>query len=521
MDKTNSSCDDILNFSIQKLSEHAKNKNKFRKDPILTSTGGIDSSDYTNKSLRRSQVSQKTFYNTKFINSTAAGSTFMHCTFDNCEIINANFQECAFGKNEFKNINKENPITHSNFNRSLFSNDFSISDVDFQHSIFRQAAFINGSLKNIVFYSSTLEDTVFSNVSMEKVRFNDLNIDYSIFDNIRADNVIFPFSQVCFTFGLLPYLMTTKDHIFITSAQNSEGFIKPKEFLLLLPYFEQYYMKTNEFFPLANIYLSLGKYAEAKTIILNGILLATTIFDFRQIKYLSKLIYMHSIFDFHQRKSIYDYINSHIMFCDMNPGLLYSYSTYKSEISSFLLDNNRSGIITAEIDILTNVYPEESEKIGVLLSTLELLIETGKSEKGEHSILFRHNSAEEVFIVIQDIYRALQLLVPAIYSVLLGAFILDEKWKAKKKYKLDQKNASELKEIELERTRIELEREKIALKKEKMEFFQMQTKMEHTTENLRKNIVNYSIDILEINHISYGDIPPEADKKIIQFSSKK
>lgn len=133
--------------------------------------------------------------------------------------------------------------------------------------------------------------------------------------------MIFPFSQVCFTFGLLPYLMTTKDHIFITSAQNSEGFIKPKEFLLLLPYFEQYYMKTNEFFPLANIYLSLGKYAEAKTIILNGILLATTIFDFRQIKYLSKLIYMHSIFDFHQRKSIYDYINSHIMFCDMNPGL--------------------------------------------------------------------------------------------------------------------------------------------------------------------------------------------------------
>lgn len=32
---------------------------------------------------------------------------------------------------------------------------------------------------------------------------------------------------------------------------------------------------------------------------------------------------------------------------------------------------------------------------------------------------------------------------------------------SQKKYKLDQKNASELKEIELERTRIELEREKL------------------------------------------------------------
>lgn len=45
-----------------------------------------------------------------------------------------------------------------------------------------------------------------------------------------------------------------------------------------------------------------------------------------------------------------------------------------------------------------------------------------------------------------------------------------------KKYKLDQKNASELKEIELERTRIELEREKIALKKKKWNSFRCKQK---------------------------------------------
>lgn len=512
---------DTLDFSIERLSEHAKNKNKFRKNPILTSTGGVDSSDYTNKSLRRSQISQKKFRDTKFINSTAAGSTFIHCTFDNCKIENANFQECAFWKNEFKNNAKEKPITNSNFNRSLFSNGFSISNVYFQHSIFRQTALINGSLKNVVFYSSTLEDTVFSNISLEKVKFNDLNIDYAVFNNIMADDVIFPFSQICFTFGLLSYLMSTKDNVFITSAQNKKGYIKPREFLTLLPYFEEYYLKTNDFFPLANIYLSLGKLNEAKTAILNGILLATTTFDFRQIKYLSKLIYIYSVFDFHQRKSIYDYINSHIMFCDMNPGLLYSYNTYKNEISNFLLENNRSGIITAEIDILTNVYPGDFKKMGVLLSTIELLIEAGKSKKGEHSILCRHNSAEEIFIVIQDIYETLHILIPAFYSVLLGTFILDEKWKNREKYKIDQKNYSEAKEIEIERARIELEREKIALEKEKLEFIETQKKIEQTTKNLRKNIVNHSIDILEIHHISYGDIPPETDKKIIQFSSKK
>ena len=62
-----------FDLSREKLTEHAKNKNKFKASPILTSVGGIDSSDYTDKSIRRSQISQKEFHTTKFINSTAAG----------------------------------------------------------------------------------------------------------------------------------------------------------------------------------------------------------------------------------------------------------------------------------------------------------------------------------------------------------------------------------------------------------------------------------------------------------------
>ena len=209
------------------------------------------------------------------------------------------------------------------------------------------------------------------------------------------------------------------------------------------------------------------------------------------------------------------------MFYDMNPSLLYSYNTYKNEICTFLLNNNRTGIVTSEIDILTNVFPEESEKLGLLLSTIEQIIDVGKSKKGEHSIRCRHNSAEELVVTIQDIYQALYILIPAIYSVLLGTFALEEKWENRKKNKLEKKNASELKEIEIEKARIELERDKLALEKEKYEFYQMQEKTENLKENLRKNIVNNNIDILEIKHISYGDIPPRANKKIIQYSSKK
>ena len=318
----------------------------------------------------------------------------------------------------------------------------------------------------------------------------------------------------------MPYLFCTNDKVYITSAQNSKGFIEPKEFLALLPYFKIYYSKTDNFFPLANIYLSMGDYDKAQSAILKGILLATTTFDFRQIKYLSKLIYTYSIFDFHQRKNIYDYINSHIMFCDMNSSLLYSYNTYKNEISNFLLNNNRIGIVTSEIDIVTNVYPEESEKIGIL-ATIERIIEVGKSKKGEHSILCRHNSAETLLVVIQETYESLNVIIPAIYSILLGYLVLEEKWENRKKNKIEQKNAVELKEIEMEKARISLEREKLALSKEKYELYKIQSQMASIQEDLRKNIIHNNIDILEIQHISYGDIPPLVNKNIIQHSAKK
>lgn len=512
--------------AIEKLLEHSKNKNKFRINPFLVSTGGIDRSDYTNKSIKRSQFAQKNFHGTTFKNSAATGANFTHCTFDDCKIINANFQECTFLECKIKNNSINNPITGSNFNRSLFSNSFHIVNVHFQHSIFRQTAFIDGIMQNTIFYSSTLEDTLFFNVFMDSIRFNDLNIDYSVFTNVHMNDVILPFSQICFTFGLLPYLMKTDDKVYITSAQNDNGYISKEKFLALLTYFETYYKGTNDFFPLANIYLSLEQYDKAKEALLNGILLATTNCDFRQIKYLSKLIYMYSVFDFHQRKQIYDYINAHIAFYDMNPNLSYNYNTYKNEISSFLLNNNRCGIATSEIDIITNIYPDEPNKLGILLSTLEEIIDYGKSNSGEHKILCRHNSAEEIVITIQDIYQALQIIIPMVYSVLLGAMILEEKWNKRLTDKFERKNIAEKKEIEMQTARIKLEQEKLALEREKAEFevwkLEKENKDTHVeNEILRRNIVNNDIDILSISHITYGNIPPEADKRICQFSYTK
>ena len=55
-----------MEHSIEKLLEHSKNKNKFRINPFLASTGGRDCSDYTNKSIKLISKLDKNLYKNKY-----------------------------------------------------------------------------------------------------------------------------------------------------------------------------------------------------------------------------------------------------------------------------------------------------------------------------------------------------------------------------------------------------------------------------------------------------------------------
>ena len=63
-----------LDYTVEVLLRHCKNKQKFKKDANKIASGGIDHSDYTNKGIRRSRISGKTFVQSIFKNSAAAGS---------------------------------------------------------------------------------------------------------------------------------------------------------------------------------------------------------------------------------------------------------------------------------------------------------------------------------------------------------------------------------------------------------------------------------------------------------------
>lgn len=515
---------DELKNAVDSLLIHCKNKSKFKIAPFIVAVNGSDHADYTGKSIKRSKFNQKSFEGSVFKNTAAAGSVFQSCKFEKCLIANANFQECLFSNARFLNHLNDNAITNSNFNQSLFDGGFSINEVEFQHSVFQKTAFINGTITDTKFYSSTLEDTLFSHVIMNRVLFSDLNIDYAEFNDVQMNDVVLPFSQICFTYGILSYLLTTNDAVYITSHQSPDGRMEKDEFLKLLDTLQIYYAGTYDFFPLANIYLAQGKYDLAQTAILSGILSASHEGNFRQIKYFSKLINKYEVFGFHERQKIYDYINSHISFPNLTEGDLYSYLSYKYEIESFLLDNNKNGIATAEISIFTNINHTDTKKLGVLLTTLEHIIELGKTEKEEHHITCRHNSDVEFLLKIQDIYDALKIIIPAIYSVVLGSLVLEEKIRGRKIDKINLRHKEELADLEIEKARIELRRSQVSLEHEEMEL-QHKKQLQELEEQkirqtiLRKDITENEIGIQKIHHIIYGNIPSDAPAELIQFSS--
>lgn len=522
-----------LDYTIETLLQHCKNKQKFRKDANRIASGGIDHSNYTNKGIRRSRISGKQFVQTIFKNSAAAGSNFFDCIFDRCQIINANFQECSFIKSKIVNNGKENSIIHSNFNESLFADEFTLDNNYFEHSVFYNTIFHDGKISNTVFYSCTLEGATFSDILMENVRFTDLNIDYALFENVKMHNVILPFSQICYTFGLLPYLKETADEVYVTSAANVQGYISKDEFIDLMPHFIKYYTETKDFFPLANIYFFMNNNKKAKQAILAGILEGVTETDFRKIKYLCKLIYVYGAFNFHERQDILDYIYSHISFSEMHPSIRYGYLVYKKEIESYLLNCNYKGIVTAEINIFTNVFPTETFKLGVLLSTIEEVIELYKSPLGEHQIVCRHNSAEAISIILQEALPLAIFVVTSLYSVLMAYYTLEDKKidvqiKRETLKNMQPKSSAEITnaqlELEVHKQQLinyQLDNQLKELELDKIYSKQLEEQNKIRKKLLSKNINENDVEISEIRHIIYGNIPTQIDKELLQFRHRK
>lgn len=239
--------------------------------------------NYRAKMLNHTIMEHIRFIECDFTEASVTGSIFRHCKFINCDFYQADFEYCEFYECTFEsNI----PIM-SSFNASSFV-DTEFLQIQFRSCTFTGAFFYDCFLDKVQIELSTMENALFRQCRFSNMDFRNLNMDYIEFDHPYMENVVLPMNQIPFIFGILQYLRHTTDLVKVSktgSSMTTAAFFKD-----VIPLLCIHFKKTEQFFPLANIYYSLGKNEDGYKAITNGLVAAISIRDFRMIKHFCKLI---------------------------------------------------------------------------------------------------------------------------------------------------------------------------------------------------------------------------------------
>lgn len=282
----------------------------------------------------------------------------------------------------------------------------------------------------------------------------------------------------------LTYLMSTSDEVYVKSSK--QGQISKDEFLTLIPSFKVFYEKTNNFFPLANIYISERNIEKAYEFIEKGIRLSIFLNSYRQLKYYCILANICNLFDVHKRKGLLKTISN-----EFNNRLYENYSFYFPitqhyyEMNNILLHaNNASLVITAS----TNIDNTNHKMLSELYKAIDMLIGI-VGIRSDYSINFSYNSAADLQVIINSLDTAtIVALITSFTTIFISGIkgisqlpkvIADFKTA---KYKIEKDN------LEINKAKLDLYKETLEIQKIKNELTESSQNPSQYFDNLIENI---------------------------------
>lgn len=149
---------------------------------------------------------------------------------------------------------------------------------------------------------------------------------------------------------------------------------------------EQFYVATQNYFPLTNIYIAQEKYDKVLEAIISGIKIAIQLRAFRMLKYYCKQIKYINNITAHQRQDLYFFILNEISLSELENFEKNSLNLYLPEVKNLLFTETQNEIIQILID--TNINESEFDKLTILMSVIDKFLEN----KCTYSIELRHNS---------------------------------------------------------------------------------------------------------------------------------
>lgn len=359
--------------------------------------GRTFSGDYRTKNIKRLKLTDCHFNGAKFNDAAVTGSSFYECTFHQCDMDQGDFEYCDFFQCD---ISAEKPIAIA-FDNSNFIGT-KIHDLSFYSSTFSNTFFDETELKDIEITNCTLEAATFHRCRFENIDFSQLNLDFVDFRFPCFIESTLPMSQIVYTYGLLQYLMTTDDTVYI-KGENQR--ITSKEYISeVLPALLESYLSMKEeekekfYFPLINILLALDQMDEANRYLEKALNLSAFIYDFRMMKNYCKLISLSEQYTPKKKKSIYQRICKLFQCSNMTPWQLKDYSRNIGDMKYILqMENNLPKLI---FNILTNTFRNYISKIGTVIEDIFSISDKYKSTpKRDIHIELRRNSP--VMITVQ------------------------------------------------------------------------------------------------------------------------
>lgn len=446
---------------IANLSAHVNDKELFSPISKRFGNGIVFSNDLSRKNMRQSLYSDCIFEETDMTNIGLTGSQFIRTKFNRCIFSGANLHSCSFDEVYF---NGKDGLLHrvqdAGFNRSTIMNSY-FNNLHIQACGFTDVIFYNTTFENCTIRTCSFENTRFVDCTFINVNMSTLNLEYSEFENITLKNCILPFHSILSSMGLIKQLDSCVN-TYVYSASNSCKKISIDEFLKLVPFFEKYYICTNKFFPLCNIYIYEKNNEKLEEAMLSGLLLSIQQRDFRSLKFLCKLIAANNIFTIKQRRKFYDDIINWVSNERFSISEYHNYQLTCGDLREYLINDSDTKYIL-KFYIKTNINPSQKEKLVIFLTTIDSVLSF--CDLTDNSVEFRHNSDFVAFINIfcENMAEVSKALI-MIYSSLGGIFlfakgiakVIDTVQKAVSnhdKHKLDKAEKEKL-DLEIEEAKI-------------------------------------------------------------------
>ena len=376
---------------IEQLCSHMKNKEYFLHNRQVMYKGIKIKSDFSTKNLNHSHFIDCIFDGCNLDSASFLDSRFISCKFINCNLKATNFHCSLFCDVSFNSncIFDGTKLSACKLVKCLF-NGCNLNSVALDETLFD-----NCLISDAFWYANSTYLCKFSNTSFTNIKFRNMNLEFAIFENIHMNKMKLPFPTIPYIFGGFQYLQSTSDCVNVTSQHDIKNGIKKDDYLNLLNKLEIFYSYSNNYFPLANIYIAQQKIDNCKSAIILGIEKALQDIDLIILENIVRLASMNSLFSTSERYALLNHIVSMIPQCEHNTCTPNEINKCIYNIRTLLLngDNNKSSF---HLSIKTNIE-DNNKKIYILIAEIENIFKCFDEQKN-YSIEIRHNSPYEIFI---------------------------------------------------------------------------------------------------------------------------